>query len=140
VGLANFPVANTPEQVRGVRISTGSADSLANLEPHSIVIGTLGELGLVGFALLAAFLLPLIVRPGWGPDGPMMQAALASVVFAALFLDVLGRKEVWLLIGLTCGLRYLASRDAASRSTPSSPGRPPPGWTRRRPATPGAGP
>jgi O-antigen ligase len=140
VGLANFPIANTPEQVRGVSISTGSADSLANLEPHSIVIGTLGELGLVGFALLAAFLLPLIVRPGWGPDGPMMQAALASVVFAALFLDLLGRKEAWLLIGLTCGLRYLATRGTASPSMPSPLGSARRDWTVRPRATPDSEP
>ena len=35
--------------------------------PHNVVIGTTGELGIIGLIVLALFLLPLILRRGWGP-------------------------------------------------------------------------
>lgn len=108
VGLANFPVAYTPELVRQSDVGIYSANNPANRAPHNIVIGTLGELGPVGLFLLASFLGPLVLRPGWGPDAAVVQAALASLVTTALFLDVLNRKQVWLLAGLACGLAYLA--------------------------------
>jgi len=108
VGLDNFSVANTPERVRDTPVSIGTVESLASLGPHNIVIGTLAELGIVGVVLLGAFLVPLVVRRGWGPDAAVVQAALASLLVMAMFLDVLARKELWLLIGLACGLAYLA--------------------------------
>jgi O-antigen ligase len=114
VGLDNFSVANTPERVRDTAVSTGTVQSLANLGPHNIVVGTLAELGFVGLVLLAAFLVPLVVRRGWGPDAAVVQAALASLLVMAMFLDVLARKELWLLIGLACGLAYLARHGPVS--------------------------
>jgi O-antigen ligase len=107
VGLANFSIANTPERVRDIAVTTGTAETLANLRAHNIVISTLGELGLVGIVMLAVFLLPLIVRRGWGPDAPLVQTALGSLMVMAFFLDLLERKEVWFLIGMACGLAYL---------------------------------
>jgi O-antigen ligase len=108
VGLANFPRAYTPERVRDSDVGVYSANNPAFRAPHNIVIGTLGELGLIGLFLLTIFLLPLILRRGWGPDAAMVQAALASLVITAFFLDVLNRKQLWLLVGIACGLLYLA--------------------------------
>ena len=85
-----------------------------------MLIGTLGELGIVGLVLLAMFLGPLIIRKGYGPEAAAIRAALASLVVAGLFLDVLSnRKQVWLLIGIAAGLRHLASgeRAAAGRAS-----------------------
>jgi O-antigen ligase len=117
VGLANFPSAYTPERVRDSDVGVYSANNPAFRAPHNIVIGTLGELGLIGLFLLTIFLLPLVLRRGWGPDAAMIQAALASLVITAFFLDVLNRKQLWLLVGIACGLLYLArlqsDRDAA---------------------------
>src|SRR6185312_11968778 len=76
--------------------------------PHNIVLGTLIELGPVGLFLLAMFIGPLILRAGWGPEGTIVQAAVASLAVNALFLDVLERKELWLFLGIACGLAYLA--------------------------------
>jgi len=122
VGLANFPTAYTPERVRESDVGIYSANNPAFRAPHNILIGTLGELGLIGLFLLTAFLLPLVLRRGWGPDAAVVQASLASLVATALFLDVLNRKQVWLLVGIACGLSYLArvhrERDAAIAARP----------------------
>ena len=96
----------------------------AGRAPHNILIGTLGELGPIGVILLLAFFVPLVFRRGWGPDGAVVQAGLASLMASAFFLDVLGRKEVWLFVGLACGLAYLARHGPipGSGSTASSRG------------------
>ena len=110
VGYANFPVAYTPDIVRQSNVSY----TRAGRAPHNIVVGTLVELGPIGLALLAAFLLPLLVQRGWGPDAPAIRAALASLLAMALTLDILGnRKQVWLVIGIAAGLAYLARRRQA---------------------------
>ena len=109
VGLSNFPIAYTPERVRAAAVANYTDPAYGS---HSIVVGTLSEFGLVGIFLLAGFLGPLVLRRGWGPDAVMIQATLASILTAALFLDVLNRKQVWLVIGITAGLGYLRARRA----------------------------
>jgi O-antigen ligase len=114
VGLANFPIAYTPTLVQQSNVSVYSTIHTAGRMPHSIVVGTLGELGVIGFVLLALFFAPLVIRRGWGPEAAAVQAVLASSLVLALFLDVLNRKEVWLVIGLACGLSYLARRPVSA--------------------------
>jgi len=112
VGFANFPVAFTMDRIVS---SAATANPGTSRAPHNIVIGTLGELGLVGFILLVLFLLPLLARRGWGSEAAVVQAALASLMTAALFLDVLSnRKQVWLFLGIAGGLAYLRRHDGAS--------------------------
>jgi O-antigen ligase len=123
VGFANFPIAFTSEQLRAAAVSSEIGTGRG---PHSIIVGTLGELGLIGLALLALFVLPLVLRRGWGPEAPAVQAVLASLMTAALFLDVISnRKQVWLVLGLAAGLGYLRSRNGASvalrRTSPAEP-------------------
>jgi len=116
VGFANFPIAFTSEQVRAAAVGS---DIGTGRGPHSIIIGTLGELGLIGFILLALFVLPLVLRRGWGPEAPAVQAALASLMTAGLFLDVISnRKQVWLVLGLAVGLAYLRSRNGVPVALP----------------------
>ncbi len=116
VGYANFPVAYTPEVVRASGI--GSWLHLEGRAPHNLVLGTLVELGPLGLLLLALFIGPLVVRRGWGPEAATVQAALASLLVMALFLDVLAnRKQVWLVIGIAAGLAYLAERNRATTAT-----------------------
>ncbi len=108
VGFANFPLAYSPQFVLDAGV-TGYTS--ASYGPHSILIGTLGELGIVGLLLLASFLVPLIVRRGFGPEATTVRSMLASLAIAALFLDVVSnRKQVWLMIGIAAGLAYLAER------------------------------
>jgi O-antigen ligase len=128
VGLANFAVANTPEAARQALLPIASGGGLENFDPHNIYVGTLGELGVIGIILLLAFLLPLAFRRGWGPEGLVVQAALGSLLFIGVFLDILNRKELWFFVGLACGLTYLARqvrppeearfREAASTAGP----------------------
>lgn len=107
VGIGNFPVAYTPELVRQSNVGVYSANNPAGRAPHNIVIGTLGELGPIGFGLLILTILPLVFRRGWGPDAAVVQAALAGLMAMSFFLDLLNRKQLWLLIGLAAGLTYL---------------------------------
>ena len=69
-------------------------------------------MGIVGLGLLALFVLPLVLRQGWGPDAALVQAILAALMIDALFIDVFGyRKEVWIAIGMASGLAYLARQE-----------------------------
>jgi hypothetical protein len=116
VGLGNFWAALTPDLIRDSELSGEDAGGLANQDPHSILIGTLAELGPIGLVLLGLFIGPLVVRRGWGPDADVIQASLASLLVTALFLDVMLQKQFWLLIGIACGLGYLRrSSNAATR-------------------------
>lgn len=109
VGFSNFPIAYTADVVRASDVSAW--DRLQGRAPHNIVLGTIVELGPIGLALLALFILPLVLRKGWGPDAATIQAALASLLTLALFLDLLAnRKQIWLVIGLAAGLAAVARR------------------------------
>lgn len=120
VGYANFPVAYTSEAVRDTDLRSVSGALTEGRAPHNLVVGTLVELGAIGALLLALFLGPLVLRRGWGPDAATVQAALASLLTLALFLDVIAnRKQVWLVIGLLAGLMYVARlREQAALKTP----------------------
>jgi O-antigen ligase len=120
VGFSNFPDAYTPERVRAADIETIAPWRGAFRDPHNLAVGTLGELGTVGLIVLICFLGPLLIRSGWGPEADVVQACLASLVVMAMFLDVFLRKEIWLMIGISCGLAWLA-RHAKERGLPGRP-------------------
>lgn len=121
VGLSNFPTAFTPERVRDTSVVITDPATLTSRAPHNIVIGTLGELGLIGLSLLALFLGPLVLRRGWGPDATAVQASIAGMLVLALFLDVLNLKVVWLLIAIGCALAY-RKRHPPAEGRPLAPG------------------
>lgn len=104
VGYGNYIVAYTPERIRDSAIGETASEPDARAGSHSIIFGTLAELGVAGAAILALFLLPLLRRRGWGEDAATVQAMLASLMTAALFLDVLNCKQVWLVIGIAAAL------------------------------------
>jgi exopolysaccharide production protein ExoQ len=111
VGYANFPVAYTPARVAQSGIVDYTDPAFGS---HSIIVGTFGELGVVGAMCLILFLGPLVVRRGWGPQGSAVQSMLAAMLTAALFIDALNRKQVWLVIGIAAGLAYLRRHEPAS--------------------------
>ncbi len=122
VGLANFPTAYTAELVRDSDVGVYSAENPAHRNSHSIIIGTMGELGIIGFAFLCLLILPLVFRPGWGVDAVAIQSALVALVMSALFLDIINRKQFWLIVGLACGLAYVArSERLRTLVRPSAP-------------------
>jgi O-antigen ligase len=136
VGYANFPVVYTLATVRASGVLSVSA-YVEGRGPHNVLVGTLIELGPLGVLLLFLFLGPLVVQRGWGPDGATVQAALASLLTMALFLDILAnRKQVWLLVGLAAGLIWLAhQRRGAAADGGSAEGEPVPVIAGPGPAT-----
>jgi O-antigen ligase len=112
VGYGNFPVAFTPEVIRDTNVP---GLEITVLDPgagsHSIIIGPLTELGVIGFALLAAFLWAAVMRRGVGSSWSVAQASLVALLSQALFLDVLNRKHVWLILALVLGLLWREARD-----------------------------
>jgi O-antigen ligase len=113
VGYANFPVAFTSETIREAGLMLGGS-AVPGRGSHNIIVATAVELGAVGMVLLVAFLVPLLIRRGWGPDAATVQAALIGLMTSALFLDILSnRKQVWLVIGLAAGLSYVARLERA---------------------------
>lgn len=121
VGYANFSVANTQDAVRASDVSSWAYLN-RQLGPHNLMVGTLIELGPFGLLLLALFLVPLALQRGWGPDAATVQAALASLLTLALFLDILSnRKQVWLVIGLAAGLAFVARRSGRAARADDNP-------------------
>jgi exopolysaccharide production protein ExoQ len=143
VGYANFGVAFTPEVIRASGVGWDWLNR-AGAGSHNVVMATLIELGAIGLLLLVRFLGPLVLRRGWGPNALTLQAALASLLTAALFLDILAdRKQVWLVIGLAAGLAYLARANAQKASTRWSASKSDPtwdGWVRNSTSTSGSSP
>jgi O-antigen ligase len=119
VGYANFPVAFTSEVIRTAGVGWEWFNR-AGSGAHNFLIATLAELGAIGLLFLGFFLGPLLLRRGWGPDAAAVRAALASVLAAGLFLDVLSdRKQVWLVIGIAAGLAFVARAKQQQPSTRS---------------------
>jgi len=118
VGYANFPVAFTPQIVRETALAD---DTGVNRAPHNVILSNLAELGPIGLALMLLFIVPLLVRPGWGPDATVIQACLVALATSAMFLDILdNRKQVWLLLGIAAGLQYLARARDGTIDRPTS--------------------
>lgn len=123
VGYANFPSAFTSDVIQ---ISNVPGLVLAELTngrgPHSILVGTAAELGIVGIALLGLFLWRVLsARSGLGLSN-FVRAALVAMLAQATLLDVLDRKQLWLVLGIAVGLAAAARNheagDTGSRVLP----------------------
>lgn len=111
VGYAAFPAAFTSDVIRSASIPGLDAEVLSvGRGSHSILLETGGELGILGLLLLAWLVIDLLLRPGVAPWGSLVQGIVLAVLTQALFLDVLGRKQVWLAIGLGFGLEFAHRR------------------------------
>ena len=113
VGYGNFPVAFTPEVIRETNVPGLDINVLdPGAGSHSIIVGTLVELGVVGFVLLVPFVARVILgRGSGGATWNVVHGAVIALMAQALFLDVLNRKHVWLFIGLALGLIWRAAAD-----------------------------
>jgi O-antigen ligase len=111
VGYGAFPSALTLEVVRATPLFTPDTGFLTPpIGSHSLLVGTVVELGVIGLLFVLAFLWN-VVRPrrGDAPLAEMARLAVLAMVVQALFLDILGRKQLWLFIAIACGLS-LATR------------------------------
>lgn len=114
VGFASFPEAFTSIAPSFIG---GPLEASAATAPHNVLLGNFGELGIVGVSLLALFIVPLVIRPGWGPDGRLIQAIVVALMIDAFFIDIVdNKKQVWVIFGMASGLAYLA-REAKSRAS-----------------------
>lgn len=127
VGYGAFPAAFTSDVIRSV--STPGLDAAVlsvGRASHSILLGTGGELGLLGLLLLSWLMIDLLLLPGIAPWGSLVQGIVLAVLTQALFLDVLGRKQVWLAIGLAFGLEFARRRIRPASGRIGEDDRPPP--------------
>lgn len=112
VGLDNFPAAFTLEAIRAAEVPGLNLGILVpGTAPHSIVISTFAELGAVGLVLLAGFIVSIFRRPAYGGSSFPIKIMLAGLLVQALFLDLLARKQVWLVIALILGLGMAEVRE-----------------------------
>jgi O-antigen ligase len=111
VGYGSFPAAFTPEIIRDTDIPGLDVNVLdPGAGPHSLVIGTLAELGIVGMVLLAAFLVTTLRGPGLRAV-TALHATVIALLTQSLFLDVMNRKHLWLMIALVLGLSLRIALD-----------------------------
>lgn len=110
VGYAAFPVAFTADVIRAAAIpGLDTAVLSSGRGSHSLLLATAVELGALGLLALA-WMVWDVLRPGITRFGAVVQAMLVAVMVQAMFLDVLGRKQVWLIFGLAFGLNFARRR------------------------------
>jgi len=123
VGYAAFPSAFTSDVIRISAVPGLASDALSvGRGPHSILVSTAAELGIVGIALLGLFLWR-VLRARSGPGlSNFIRAALVAIFAQAMLLDVLDRKQLWLVLGIAVGLAAAAQKhepgDKESRVPP----------------------
>lgn len=117
VGYANFPSAFTPAMIQISNVPGLQPDALYNgRDPHSILVGTAAELGIVGIVLLGLFLWSVLsVRSSVGL-WPFVRAAVIAMLAQAMFLTLLDRKQLWLILGMGIGLAAAARVQEAGRN------------------------
>jgi O-antigen ligase len=113
VGYGNFPVAFTPEVIRDTNVPGLDVNVLdPGAGSHSIIVGTIVELGIVGLILLVPFLWSVIFGRGRGMTWNVVHGTVIALLAQAVFLDVLNRKHVWLFLGLALGMMWRLVADA----------------------------
>lgn len=128
VGLGNFPIAFDGFAIANAPGALAAGGPLiAGRGPHSLLLGSAVETGVIGVGLLALFLATALVRGGRArsTEGMLVLVALVSLLVQAMFLDILLQKQLWLLVGIGLGL----GAAAVPRRTPigeTEPGRPAP--------------
>jgi O-Antigen ligase len=105
VGYAAFPAAYT---IDVIRISAAPGLSPGMLTPgwgpSSLLVGTAAELGMIGLALLALFLWRVVSARSTLGFWNFVRAALFATLAQAMLLDMLERKQLWLLLGIALGI------------------------------------
>ncbi len=89
--------------------------------PHSLIVGTLTELGPIGLLLLGGFIIAIFARKSSSEHGTVLLSILATLLLESLFLDMLYRKVFWLMLGLAIARGSSTSdtvrTDGTSRTT-----------------------
>lgn len=128
-GFRNFSQAFDLNSIRRSPVPPRDLGIGSGFGPHNIYLGTAAELGLVGLALLLAWL-GTVLRHLRARDLAFLAVYAAFVAFLVqgAFLDILNRKYFWLVLGLAEASRlvWLERRvgDVGGRSTASAVGDP----------------
>ena len=120
------PFASTPSRAPAAKRSgrcgrPARAQNFSAVEPHSIYLGTLAELGVIGLALLLVALVPPLGAALRSRHSPLVPAVLAAYV---CWMVHSGLDWDWTLVGVTgpgllCGVALLAgSRGEATAPRP----------------------
>jgi O-Antigen ligase. len=122
VGYAGFPSAFTSDVIRISAVPGLAIDALyVGRGPHSILVGTAAELGVIGIVLLGLFLWRVLsARSGLGLSN-FVRAALVAILAQAMLLDLLNRKQLWLVLGMAVGLAAVARVQEAGAKAPRLP-------------------
>ncbi len=128
-GFRNFSEAFDLNSIRRSPVPPRNLGIGTGFGPHNIYLGTAAELGLVGLALLLAWLGTILrhLRPR---DLAFLAVSAAFIAFLVqgAFLDILNRKYFWLLLGLAEASRLVGLErrvgDDGERSTARAVGDP----------------
>ncbi len=117
VGFSNFPTHFGVNEIRNAPFALEHMHLYIGRAPHSIYVGNLVELGLVGLTLWIAWVLPLVLSlQGRGTYMLAIRGAFIAYMVQGMYLDILNRKYFWLFLGLAEGCRLiLARREVANR-------------------------
>jgi len=117
VGFSNFPMHFGVQEIRAAPFGLQHRHFEARFATHSIYLGNLAELGLVGLTLLIAWFLPLLFSIK-GNDVAIVavRGAFVAYLIQGMFLDILSRKYFWLVLGLAEGCRLIMARRENVRS------------------------
>lgn len=104
VGFGNFASAFTPYAIsRASGASNASGGLFAARGAHNVLLATGVETGIIGGLLLVALFASAVIR-STGDRGYVIRVALVSLYVQAMFLDILGQKQLWLFLALAFGL------------------------------------
>ena len=115
------PVAGTGGETFWQVWAANPRENVSAIEPHSIYLGTLAELGVIGLALLLVVLVPPLGAALRSRHSPLVPAVLAAYV---CWMVHSGLDWDWTLVGVTgpgllCGVALLAgSRGEATAPRP----------------------
>lgn len=119
-GFGNFPMAYDQVFLQTQHLNWAAA--AWHRGSHSLLVGTAVEVGVIGLALLlGAWVAQFMLLRDIAPHEPeyaqriALEAAMIGVFFAALFLDIMTFKYVWLvfmMIALVRNAHYLRRRES----------------------------
>ena len=114
VGFANFPVAFSPYAIAQAPAAAAVQGAVyAGRAPHSVLLGTAVETGIVGGILLIVFFASAFRQPASDGITNLVRVVLVGLLVQSLFLDILLQKQLWLFVAIAFGLTAAQRADSA---------------------------
>ncbi len=120
VGFGNFSLSYTPYVVDQASRGFDPMYTLsAGRAPHNVLLGTFVETGVVGALLLVGLCASALRQSSDAPFANVIRATLIGLFVQALFLDILGQKQLWLFLAIALGLGAAQRAAAAAVGAPA---------------------